>query len=84
MSRMGKLGKPIAILCLMCLAGCGAGVVQSSDAAQRCFENNRDCFKEVLACYRAAEASQPLVYTAKDITQLPGIQKRRFKLTSQN
>lgn len=90
MSRLSKLSKPIAILCLMYLtsagavAGAGAGAAQSSAASQKCFENNGERFSEVLACYRAAEALQPLVYTAKEITQLPGVQKRRFELTSQN
>lgn len=68
----------------MCVAGCCTAKVQSSDIAQQCFESSGDRFDEVLAYYRAAEASQPLVYAAKEVTELPGVQKRRFELTSQN
>jgi PhoPQ-activated pathogenicity-related protein len=83
MNRLSKLGKACALFYMMSLAGCSAGIVRSGDAAQSCFENNGKRFDEVLACYRAAEASQPLTYTAGDITVFPGVQKRRFELTSQ-
>jgi PhoPQ-activated pathogenicity-related protein len=60
-------------------------MARANDApAQRCFENRGSRFNEVLACYRAAEASQPLAYAAKDVTRLPGLQKRRFELISQS
>lgn len=83
MRKQSKLMHWFALLWLACLGGCGAGVVQSTDAAQQCFERNGGRFNEVFACYRAAEALQPLTYTAKETTRLPGLEKRHYELTSQ-
>lgn len=83
MSKPSKLMHLFALLWLTCLGGCGAGVVQSTNVAQQCFERSGGRFSEVFACYRAAEALQPLTYTAKETTQLPGLQKRHYELTSQ-
>jgi PhoPQ-activated pathogenicity-related protein len=71
-----------ALLWLIFVAGCGAGTGQSINAAQQCFERNGGQFNEILTCYRAAEALQPLSYAAKETTQLPGLQKRHYELTS--
>jgi PhoPQ-activated pathogenicity-related protein len=75
----------LSIAGLMFLGGCAAGAAQPSEtAAQRCFEKGGNRFGEALTCYRTAQAAQPLSYAAKGITPLPGVQKRRFELTSQN
>ena len=85
MSRVNSLGRFMVVLGLICLAACGEELASSSDdAAQKCFESNGQRFNQVLACYRAAEASQPLSYTKKDVIQLAGVQKQSFGLTSQN
>ena len=83
MSKPSRLAKFYVILWCACLAGCGLGANHTTNAAQRCFENNGKRFNEVLACYRAAEALQPLVYGEKEITQLPGVLKWHYELMSQ-
>lgn len=73
-----------AAISLLFLTACGAGTVLSTSTAQRCFEKNSERFNEVLACYRATEALQGLAYTPKETTQLSGLQKWHYELTSQD
>jgi len=55
----------------------------SQASSQACFEASDQDFSEVLACYKKAEDANPLVYTAKASTALPGVEKRSFELSSQ-
>ena len=52
-------------------------------SAQACFEASGQDFSEVLACYKKAEDTNPLLYTAKASTIFPGVEKRSFELSSQ-
>jgi len=79
-----RLANFCVILLSVFVSACGLGTDHTTDAAQRCFEKNGRRFNEVLACYRAAEASQPLKYSAKETTQFSGVQKWHYELTSQN
>ncbi|RON54132.1 PhoPQ-activated pathogenicity-related family protein [Pseudomonas frederiksbergensis] len=70
-------------LALLLSAGYGCQS-PSADDPQHCFEQSGQAFSEVLSCYRKAQASQPLRYTNKGQEQLPGVNIRRFELTSQS
>lgn len=72
-----------ALLSLCFLTGCSTTAPGTSAAAQQCFEQRQQRFSEVLACYRTAQAALPLRYVARETTQLPGVEKRSFDLTSQ-
>ncbi|MES2871664.1 MAG: PhoPQ-activated protein PqaA family protein [Pseudomonadota bacterium] len=48
-----------------------------------CFQNSGQDFRKVLGCYAQAEAKQTLKYTPEGVTDFPGVEKRRFELTSQ-
>lgn len=73
----------ISGLLLMLIAGYGCQSA-SSDNPQHCFEQSGQAFSEVLSCYRKAEATQPLRYVSKGQEQQPGVNIRRFELTSQS
>ncbi|MGF6283031.1 PhoPQ-activated protein PqaA family protein [Pseudomonas silensiensis] len=73
----------ISGLLLMLIVGYGCQSA-SSDNPQHCFEQSGQAFSEVLSCYRKAQATQPLRYISKGQEQQPGVNIRRFELTSQS
>ena len=79
-----RLHQVAILLCLSWLTGCTTTPPAATVTAQQCFEQQQQRFSEVLACYRAAVVQQPLQYVAKESTQVQGIEKRRFTLTSQD
>jgi len=52
-------------------------------STQACFDASNQDFNEVLACYKKAEDANPLVYSVKGNTKLPGVEKRSFDQYSQ-
>ena len=84
MKRIINWGKSSALVCLLYLTGCGGAANKNTVDAQQCFENSANQFNEVMTCYRAAQAMYPLQYLLVNSVELPGVQKRSFKLTSQN
>lgn len=70
-------------LFLVLTAGVGCQS-SSSESPQQCFEQSGQAFSEVLSCYHKAQASLPLRYTSKGQEQQPGVNIRRFELTSQS
>ncbi len=86
---INRLSRFAALLGLAYLSGCstappGTIPLSTTTAAQQCFEQHQQRFSEVLACYRSAQAALPLQYVAKETTQLPGVEKRRYELTAQS
>jgi len=81
---MNRWSPCAALLSLCFLTGCSTTAPDTSAVAQQCFDAHQQRFSEVLACYRAAQAKEPLHYVAGETTQLPGVEKRSFALTSQH
>ena len=76
--------KLLTLCCLVVLSGCGTGLARAEDSATRCLQQRDYRHSEVLACYVAAQAEQKLVYLDKGSSQVDGVEKRRYELTSQN
>lgn len=68
---------------LLLLSLLGSITAQAAPTVPMCFEVSPHDFSEVLNCYKKAEASKPLLYTAKGTQQFPDIEKRSFNLASQ-
>ncbi len=66
-------------------AACSTTVDIVEKKANPCFANAKQDFSQVFACYRAAQAKVPLKYVKSPAgaTQLNGIEKRSYELTSQ-
>ena len=77
------LFKAFALLLLPALLLSGCSRSSPPDAAMTCFQNSGQDFRKVLGCYAQAEAKQTLKYTPEGVTDFPGVEKRRFELTSQ-
>ena len=77
------LFKAFALLLLPALLASGCTQATSPGTAMACFQNSGQDFSKVLGCYAQAEAEQPLKYTPEEATSFPGVEKRRFELTSQ-
>ena len=73
-----------SIVLLFSLISCSSEKKLPIDIAQQCFVDRGENFSEVLDCYRSAEATQDLQYKEIAAEQIPGLQKRRFELISQN
>lgn len=59
-----------------------AGCLASTDAKSTTCSNTD--FTQVLACYREKLAAEPLIYNLLSQESLPGLEWRRYQLTSQN
>ncbi|MES2206699.1 MAG: PhoPQ-activated protein PqaA family protein [Pseudomonadota bacterium] len=82
MFRFAKFVVIYALLPVALMSGCAN--ISIPMLAEACVKDQDHNFTEVLACYKKQQASQPLYYTAKEVQQLPGIEKRSFALMSQN
>ncbi len=67
----------------LCTA-CSTTFNQAKTEADVCFTKAPQDFSQVLACYRTAQAKVPLKYVKAGVTQVNGIEKRSYELTSQS
>lgn len=75
--------KALALWLLPALLISGYSHSSPPDTAMACFQKSGQDFNKVLGCYAQAESGQPLNYATTDTTRFPGVERRRFELTSQ-
>lgn len=79
-----KIMRSGALLVMFFLSGCAVETLQAPDSAQTCFVDSGYRFSEVLGCYKQAHTAQVLDYVSTGRTQVRGVEKRSFYLSSQN
>ncbi|KAB0490065.1 PhoPQ-activated pathogenicity-related family protein [Pseudomonas vancouverensis] len=66
-----------------CILAFSSFSTQADTSTNQCLGNPNN-FSEVLNCYKQEQHAKPLLYVAKGVEVFPGVEKRRFELSSQH
>lgn len=78
------LSKLLTLLACLVLFGCNGQQTSVEGTIPNCSSTAVHERGQLLGCYIAQNARQPLTYGAAQVTELPGVQKRHWVLTSQH